>query len=295
MLSQLSIIQCLDELSTLSKISLGFLSVVLIANRKALFFGWHYRAFHTLFKHLIWRKNIHVEISRTGADSLFQPVIISTYNPLFECDFMMHKSNSTFYSDLDISRMHLLASLFKEVILPSGKPKHGLGKLNVVLGGVSCTFRREIKPFQKYEVWSRILAWDDKWIYIVSHFVKKGAVKPRRTGRSGQTEQEEVETMFSISEEQMQKVVLTSAISKYVFKRGRQTVSPAEVLKGLELVPAEENGRVKKTEAEGGSNWSWTEVQEERKRGLALAQHFAALDRLHCSLSGSSAPALGLF
>jgi hypothetical protein len=28
-------------------------------------------------------------------------------------------------------------------------------------------------------MWSKIMAWDEKWIYIVTHFVRKGAVRPK--------------------------------------------------------------------------------------------------------------------
>ena len=54
------------------------------------------------------------------------------------------------------------------------------GGVGVHLGGVNALFRREIKPLQRYEVWTRILAWDEKWLYLVQHFVRKGAVRPGR-------------------------------------------------------------------------------------------------------------------
>lgn len=31
---------------------------------------------------------------------------------------------------------------------------------------------------QPYELWTRIIFWDEKWLYVVSHFVKKGAFEP---------------------------------------------------------------------------------------------------------------------
>ena len=58
----------------------------------------------------------------------------------------------------------------------SGEPFRG--KPGIMLGAVHCSFRREIPPYAGYEMWSRMLAWDRKWIYIVTHFVPEGVAKP---------------------------------------------------------------------------------------------------------------------
>ena len=52
------------------------------------------------------------------------------------------------------------------------------GMVKVMLGGVHCSFRREVGIYQPYEIWTRVLAWDRKWLFVVSHFVEKGAVRP---------------------------------------------------------------------------------------------------------------------
>ena len=49
--------------------------------------------------------------------------------------------------------------------------------VSVALGGTSCVFKREIKPLQRYEVWSRVLTWDAKWLVLVTYFVKAGTHK----------------------------------------------------------------------------------------------------------------------
>ena len=118
--------------------------------------------------------------------SLFTPIITQTRCSLLEMDYNLHKSNSTYFGDLDISRMHLACCLFKrgfhklhfnpsEPLLKDQKP----GRFGIYFGGVQCSFRREIRPGQKVEIWSRVLAWDGKWLYLVSHFVEAGAAKPR--------------------------------------------------------------------------------------------------------------------
>jgi hypothetical protein len=43
---------------------------------------------------------------------LLLPAITSSRSPLTECDINLHKSNSTYFSDLDISRSNLVMLLF---------------------------------------------------------------------------------------------------------------------------------------------------------------------------------------
>lgn len=251
-------------------------------------------------------KGQKISAAHQGGQALFQPIITSHRSPLAECDANGHKSDSTYNSDLDVNRIHLLGLLFKDVLLPparKGRSETGApacGKLNVALGGVSCTFKAEIKPYQAYEIWTRVISWDDKWLYMVSHFVRKGSVRPAEKGSA-------VEALgMSVDGK---KVLFASCISKYVFKRGRITVAPAEVLTALGLVPlrAHSNGVVGSANhasdaatATGGTSdpkqlWDWSRVEEERLQGLEVAKHFAGLDMLHDMFSGDSAPALGYF
>ena len=64
-----------------------------------------------------------------------------------------------------------------------------------------CQFKRELKPFEKYKISSRILAWDRKWLFVISKFV---------------TAENKVNAI---------------AITKYVFKVGRLTIAPEEYLR----------------------------------------------------------------
>jgi hypothetical protein len=192
---------------------------------------------------------------------LFRPVITTSHSPLLECDFNGHKSNSTFYSDLDVSRLDLLCILFKDVMLSANaktRTERGFKRVSPFLGGVSCTFRKEIKPYQKYEIWSRVISWDNKWIYVASHFVVPGKVripqgyalsgragtrlggkyddKPQGTSLLKQCTQANGATKsFAVSEDVMQGAVIASAISRYVFKEGRKSIPPAAVFRAMDL------------------------------------------------------------
>jgi hypothetical protein len=170
----------------------------------------------------------------------------------------------------------------------------------VALAGVTALFRREIKPFVKYMVSTRVLAWDQKWFFVVSHFVSA------EKGKDGK------------------RILYASCLSKYVFKSKRITVPPEVVLRESGLLPPRpesatpmESGsssgvetpavglpetrmgedkleaaveriahvdRVKEDAerevVEQDGYWTWERIEAERKRGLELAQHMIGLDGL---------------
>lgn len=212
------------------------------------------RMFRGLFTHI--RRGVRFD-STTGPRSLFQPLIIFSYSPLLECDYNLHKSNSTYFSDLDISRTHLITALCGRGIgqVRGEKDVKANGRFSVMLGGVSCVFRREIKPYQRYEIWSRILCWDRKWVYIISHFVKKGYAKskaytlqprkatttvrgPAETKPASGTQRQPTDSPSNATNP----AIFASGISKYVFKAGRFTIPPERILEAAGLLPPRPSG-----------------------------------------------------
>jgi len=136
----------------------------------------------------------------------------------------------------------------------------------------------------RYEVGSRVLGWDGKWFFVVSHF--------REVGGGGR--------------------LFASALSKYVFKNGSKTVPPEVVLRESKLLPDRPEGWRAEWEVEDGGSeegsstttpmeevkgdvmaedaerevkgedgyWTWERVEEERKRGMELAKYMLKLDGL---------------
>ena len=182
-----------------------------------------------------------------------------------ECDINGHKSNSTYFSDLDISRAHLLFCLMSEGIRRedekirddrgTSEASKTLPKMAIHLGGISCIFRSEIKPYQSFEIWSRLLSWDRKWMYVVSHLVKKDAVTPkayllqpngpsrrwrfapgrgRRTVVSGKRNDV---TSTAPAQGPPTSAIYASSLSRYVAKRGRMTIEAEQILKSCGLLP----------------------------------------------------------
>lgn len=150
--------------------------------------------------------------------------------------------------------MHLCAGLLGPGLAKTSKE---LGSLvNIVLGGVSCNFKREIKPYQSFEIWSRILCWDRKWLYTISHFVMKGSVRPQRNfwlwGTTRKEKPRAAEKRPNITRDDsrvtaiqeattsspsVHPAIFASAIAKYVFKHGRLTITPEKILQSSNLLP----------------------------------------------------------
>ena len=145
---------------------------------------------------------------------------------------------------------------------PSPGKDEGVGsnkvgpKRSIFLGGVTCNFRREIKPYAGYEVWTRVLTWDRKWLYLVSHIVQKGVVKPTaytlqpwKKGSKGISRTPVKFTNGSangsaVGENQPapHPAIYATSIAKYVFKQGRITIPPEAALRHSELLPPRPKG-----------------------------------------------------
>jgi len=218
------------------------------------------------------------------------------YSPLNECDYNLHKSNSTYFADLDIARTQLVTSLLRKGIKASSRkseatlkdtstsntPSAVQGKYMVALGAVSCHFKREIKPYERYEVWTRILSWDKKWFYIISHIVKEGAVKPDGWALQPQLNTSRKQsTRKSLSAEEMKKCIFATSIAKYVIKKGRLTIPPEKVFLDSDLLPARPEEGSNGVTHHDPTEWIWENIEAERSRGWELAKHFDALDGLH--------------
>ena len=187
-----------------------------------------------------------------------------------------------------------------------------------------CSFKREIGMYEGYEMWSRLLCWDRKWIYVVTHFVKKGTVRPSSyilTDGSwfGGKGHQNLKGPAKVGEDVDEKAVFASAISKYVVKLGRLTVHPEVLLQASDLLPERPGGWhsmagvsgestpeilemealrvvVEETEKnEISEEWDWKRIVAQNEKGLKHVENFAALDGLIEEFSGSKAAALGKY
>ncbi|RAL06935.1 acyl-CoA thioesterase [Aspergillus homomorphus CBS 101889] len=254
---------------TFNRVLVGAGMLFLFSNVKGLPGVWHYRLFKGLVTELVWKRSRQPAplIDSQGRPRLYSYLVTECANPIIECDYNLHKSNSTFFSDLDINRTQLMMAHFKHVLSASCMPRTGGGRkkpLLMAMGGVSCLFHREVKPLQRYEIWSRVLAWDEKWVYVVSYFVKKGALT--QDGK--------------IKGDPDAKFVLASGLARYVFKEGRVTVKPEEALRECGLLPLVGEDGAAVVDQKGAVGWGKEQFEIENQKGLAIARGFSGLEVL---------------
>ncbi|OAL70329.1 hypothetical protein A7D00_5295 [Trichophyton violaceum] len=303
----------------------NLLLLYILFNLKSVPFSWHIRLFYHLLSRIHLKKHIYPnpkskdEKKPGHVHPIFVPSSITSRTTLWETDYNIHKSNSTYFSDLDIARTTLVTSLYSpglELVKremnkerdANGKQLYP-GRIAVMLGSVYCTFKKEIKSFEKYEMRTKIAGWDEKWLYILTFFLRF----PKRKGEP--------------------KVLLAVGVSKYVVKKGRKTVRPENVLRASGLLPprppgeevpspptaldtpangeAIESGEsldepllrkvltltensdldkavldndVKKNRdnTEKSGAWDWHRIEEERLRGMDVVRSFVNIDaKLH--------------
>ena len=151
-----------------------------------------------------------------------------------EIDHNIHKSNSTYFSDLDESRTALMVHMLSSTkFSPAELDKAGFkGPFAIILGSVHASFLKEIKPYERYDVRSRILGWDQKWVLIGSVFVRPKNGKDRireakdRARRAELEGKTEADAKAGQDDNDQGEVLLATCLSKYVVKKGRYTVSP---------------------------------------------------------------------
>ncbi|EAW13615.1 uncharacterized protein ACLA_043340 [Aspergillus clavatus NRRL 1] len=245
-----------------------------LLNIKNLPFVWHLRVYRYFFQYGYLITPAVEQPARPSSD-LVKPRSIFTHAPILELDLNVHKSNSTYFSDLDVSRTALMSSLIMKgaALLETRLHKQQkFGYLHFILGSVYTNFKREIPAYAKYEVQSHIASFDEKWIYIVTYFLK-----PSR-GKKGKKA-----APAAVDDEVLRKRLFAVSISKYVLKKGRYTVPPREAFEAAGFTPMSASGAAngaasvnqRKT---AGVNWDaqaeWEHLQAEILKGREIVQPF---------------------
>ena len=163
-----------------------------------------------------------------------------------DCDYNFHKSNSTYFADLDIANAHAVGLILRTGLArlncgdQDGVPNDVIkapGRYGLALGGVSCFFHKQIEPLQPFEIYTRLLSWDKKWMYFVSHIVRKGAIQPDRYALQPWKNSKQTGGERKTETESLKPHIFATSIAKYVSKKGRLTINPEIVLEWSRLLP----------------------------------------------------------
>lgn len=81
-----------------------------------------------------------------------------------DLDVQMHMNNGRFLSIMDLGRIDLMVrSGFWDIARKNG--------WFPLVGSVKIDYRRMLTPFSKYDMTSRIIGWDDRWLFIEQQFI----------------------------------------------------------------------------------------------------------------------------
>ncbi len=80
-----------------------------------------------------------------------------------DLDLNLHMTNSRYMALMDLGRTDLIlrAGAWREMRRQ---------KLGVVLGGAAMRFRRPLAPFARFTLATRLLGWDERWMYVEQVF-----------------------------------------------------------------------------------------------------------------------------
>ncbi|KAF7333584.1 Peptidase A1 domain-containing protein [Mycena sanguinolenta] len=219
---------------------------------------WHIRLMSALTRlgfSLQWHRLTHFYLGKRRKEEAlavwyeaYQPIGVHPFRAVWtyrrwagfdDADYNLHMSNSSYAKVLDSARFRFAAASFPNVFRSGGW---------MALAATHFHFIHEIPMLSSYEVRTRIGAWDGKWIWCVSRFVKPLPKNARTKSKSGSVSSpgSDPEIEFNskdpdtLSRALLQCASKTTepdgamlycvAVSKLCCKHGRITIPPALVL-----------------------------------------------------------------
>ena len=82
-----------------------------------------------------------------------------------DLDLNVHANSSRYVGFFDVGRVDMVArwGIMREVLRRGWRP---------IVGGSMITYRKSLLPFEKFRVRTRIVCWDEKWMYF-EHVIEK--------------------------------------------------------------------------------------------------------------------------
>lgn len=140
----------------------------------------------------------------------------------FDIDYNLHLNNSKFLSFMDLGRMDMAAkcgilkSIFKN-------------KMQIVAAGVNIMYRKPIPPLAIFKLHTKVLCWDDKWLYMEQDFEHNKKIAARAIIRVGITKKGLLKPQFVFNK--LGKQSLSPEIPKYLKEMIQGEIDFAEYVK----------------------------------------------------------------
>ncbi|CAI8506884.1 Protein THEM6 [Pichia kudriavzevii] len=168
-----------------------------------------------------------------GVENPFVEFTRTTRCSWLECDiFGFHKNNATYFTELDLARTETFMFALHRYFYN----EYQNGKIAFIpLATVQAHFLKELKTFQKYYIRTRIVGWGDKWIYLITIFT---IPEPERTVDA---QYQPIKVLQDIPplyhhldndnpKRSHTERVLCLSVAKLIFKNGRQTIQPWDII-----------------------------------------------------------------
>ena len=84
-----------------------------------------------------------------------------------DCDLNLHMNNGRYLSFMDLGRVHLIGQLGLLPIIFRNR-------WQPVLAAAEINFIRSLTPFQKFDLVTRVVTWDEKYVYMEQLFEARG-------------------------------------------------------------------------------------------------------------------------
>ncbi len=86
-----------------------------------------------------------------------------------DCDLNLHMNNGRYLSFMDLGRLHLTA---QAGLLPLLRRQRWMP----VLAAAEITYLRSLNPFERFELVTRVITWDEKYVYLEQIFERDGKI-----------------------------------------------------------------------------------------------------------------------
>lgn len=99
--------------------------------------------------------------------TIFEPTSIRMTVLPNDLDFNGHVNNGRYFTLADVGRM--------DFVVRTGTARLALARrARPIVGDAMAKFRKDLKPFQRFELKTRILGWDRKWVFMEHRFIRGG-------------------------------------------------------------------------------------------------------------------------
>lgn len=118
-----------------------------------------------------------------------------------DIDFNLHLNNAKYLGFMDIGRMDatVRSGLFKAALK---------NKWQAVAASVNIVFRKEIPPFARFYLITKLISFDDKWFYVEQDFIHKGKLCAKAIVKVGMLKGKLIEPKYVLEKMGIQDVDL---------------------------------------------------------------------------------------